>query len=325
MDHRSGDGFVCTRRDGDSAAGDISGSDGRDTKRRHAPGDPFEKLNRASFHLNDWIDRKVFAPSARSYKRHSSNGFQHVLNNFFVNLGEPVVAINDGLQLRPKRFLTTVFRFATNSTVGLAGFFDVAHQAGALHHDNGFGTTLGRYGVPAGPYLYVPLAGPSTVRDAFGFVVDSFGLDSFNWVGFKKVRVAAKLSHPAHYDNQNRIPYRNSIRLGLAAIQGVVERAGVDDDLNAIMSTATDPYSTFRSVYLQSRAKDIRESHWFHGAVPEYDSTDMPPDPADPKVEASPAAAQPSAPEAAPPAAAKPDPAPIRDPQSRASMLFLPD
>ncbi len=289
----------------------------------HTPGDPFERLNRASYHLNDWVDRKVFGPSARSYKRHSPNAVQHVLSNFFVNLGEPVVAVNDGLQLRPKRFLTTLFRFATNSTVGVAGFFDVAHNAGAVHHDNGFGTTLGRYGVPAGPYLYIPLVGPSTVRDSVGGGVDGFVLDPFNWVGIKKVHVAAKPGHPAHYDDQNRIPYRNTIRLGLGVVQGVVQRAGVEDDLNAIMSTATDPYSTFRSLYMQSRAAAIRDSHWFHGDVPEYDSTDMPPDPAGPKGDAAPGPVAASKPDVS--ASVQAQATSARAPQSRAAALFLPD
>lgn len=263
------------------------------TRTVRTPGDPFERMNRRFFAFNDRIDRMIFGPSARIYKRKAPNQVQHALHNFFVNLGEPVVAANDALQLRPKRTLTTLFRFVTNSTVGVAGFFDIAHNVGAVHHDNTFGTTLGRYGVPAGPYLYLPLVGPSDVRDTFGGAVDSYVIDPMNWVGYKKVKIHAPIGRK-HTDDQNRIPYRNTIRTGLSIVGGIVARAGVEDDLNAIMSTATDPYATFRSLYLQSRSAAVRDSRWRHSQVPDYDIPDMTVEPAGP-AQAQPSAAEPAA------------------------------
>jgi phospholipid-binding lipoprotein MlaA len=243
----------------------------------HIRGDPFEAMNRRFFNLNQRIDHAFLAPGARAYKRRAPGSFQRIVNNFFRNLSEPVVFANDGLQLRPKRVAISAFRFVTNSTVGVGGLFDVAVVAGAAHHDNGFGTTLGRWGVPPGPYLYLPLLGPSDLRDSFGDAVDGAVIDPMNWVGYHWVFEHAP-GKALHHDYQNRIPYRNIIRTGLAVAGGIAERANVDDDLDAIMSTATDPYATFRSLYLQSRAAAVRESHWFHGDLPDFDTPDIPAD-----------------------------------------------
>lgn len=250
------------------------------TSPRHAPGDPLESMNRRFYRLNDSFDRKYFGPTARYYKHKTPSAFQRLLHNFVTNFSEPVVIANDALQLRPKRTMISAFRFAVNSTVGVVGLFDVAKHAGAERHDNDFGITLGRYGVPSGPYLYVPFMGPSNVRDAFGAAVDGFLIDPLGWVGYEKVLEKA---HPprhltAYFHHEDEILHRDIIRAGEAGLGAIDMRARVDDDLNAMMATATDPYATIRSVYLQDRAAQIDQARWRHKMVPDFDTPADTPD-----------------------------------------------
>jgi phospholipid-binding lipoprotein MlaA len=239
-----------------------------------APGDPFERMNRGFFKFQDGFDRRFLGPTARAYKHKAPTTFQRMLHNFVTNFGEPVVVANDALQLRPKRAMTSAFRFVVNTTVGVAGLFDVAKKAGAEHHDNDFGITMGRYGIPSGPYLYVPLVGPSSVRDLFGAAVDGFVIDPLNWVGYENVVVEAhppKIPHRYSYQHDD-IPNRNIIRAGEAGLSAIDTRARVDEDLNEMMSTATDPYATMRSVYLQNRAAQVSQAHWRHSDLPDFET-----------------------------------------------------
>jgi iron complex outermembrane receptor protein len=205
--------------------------------RAGAPGDPAEKLNRTGYRVYEVLDKAIIRSLALGYQRITPEllrlGIEHVL----TNLHEPVVAANDLLQRRPKRSVETVARFAVNSTVGLLGLFDVATKIGLQHHDNGFALTLGRAGMHPGPYLFLPLGGPSTVRDAIGNGVDGL-MDPFHWL------VGSRLT---------------TLFVTRSVVSGLDQRASADTGLQALLADATDPYATLRSVYLQNQQAKIED------------------------------------------------------------------
>lgn len=215
-------------------------------RHRHAPGDPAEGVNRALFSIHQVLDRYLFRPVALAYKtvipKIVRRGIRHVISN----LTEPVVFVNDVLQLKPKRAVRTFTRFAVNSSLGIGGVLDVA-KAGALpHRANGFGNTLARYGVGPGPYLFLPLVGPTDLRDLIGGQADGLVLP-------------VAVGYP--FDSREYIIPR-------AVLGGLDARAEADADLKILLGGAADPYATLRSVYLQNRAAEIRAIRLGEGAAP---------------------------------------------------------
>lgn len=138
------------------------------------PRDPWEPMNRKIFAFDLAFARKVAVPIGRTYQRVAPKVVQSGIGNFSDNLTYPIVFVNDLLQGKLKPFLSDTGRFVLNSTVGLGGLFDPATQAGLRKHDNDFGITLGTWGAGPGPYLVLPFAGMSSVRDASGRVPDWF-------------------------------------------------------------------------------------------------------------------------------------------------------
>lgn len=139
------------------------------------PRDPWERTNRKIFAFDMTLARKVIIPFGRAYQRVTPKAVQTGVGNFSDNLRYPVVFLNDLFQGKIKLFLQDTGRFVMNSTVGLAGIFDPASRTGALpKNDNDFGITLGTWGAGPGPYLVLPFAGPSSVRDTGGKVPDFF-------------------------------------------------------------------------------------------------------------------------------------------------------
>ncbi len=136
------------------------------------PGDPLERMNRATHRFNTSIDRAVLRPVAVGYRDHVPRILQRGIDNFLTNLAFPTTIVNDLLQLKIKDTLIDLGRFTVNSTLGLAGILDPATHFGIPRNDEDFGQTLGRWGVPSGPYVVVPFLGPSTVRDAPSIYVD---------------------------------------------------------------------------------------------------------------------------------------------------------
>lgn len=199
------------------------------------PGDPWERANRADYAVEGVLDRHVIHPLARLYHKLTPDPIGRGVHNVLVNLSEPVVFINDVLQLRIKRAGVSGARFITNSTIGLLGLFDAAARAGLVHHDTEFGVTLGRYGMAPGPYMYVPLVGPTTARDFLGGALD-FLID------------------PTH-----RLKYAHRTQIGEArfVVSGLDIRVMTEDQLNTLLSAALDPYATLRSVYLQNKQGEI--------------------------------------------------------------------
>ena len=202
-------------------------------------------------------------------------GIRHV----FSNVGEPLVFANDMLQLKPKRAIKTVGRFLINSTIGIGGVLDVAktREFNLPHHDNSFGTTLGHYGLGPGPYIFLPLVGPSDFRD--------FG---------------AGIAQGQTYAFTIGTPFdRAEYRVSEAVLTGLDLRVESDGALKALLGGAIDPYATLRSAYLQDRAVSIAESHGAKAAAAsalDDPLTDPAVDPLkDPAAGAAPASATPAA------------------------------
>ena len=136
--------------------------------------DPWSGFNRGVYKFNDGLDRTVLKPTAKAYKAVTPNWLRGMTGRFFANLSYPATIVNQLLQGKPVLFLQDTGRFITNTTLGLGGLFDVADRMGMPSHDEDFGQTLAVWGVPSGPYLMLPLLGPSTLRDGPAKVPDYF-------------------------------------------------------------------------------------------------------------------------------------------------------
>jgi len=185
------------------------------------------------FALFESADRVAIRPAAIFYSRATPKPVQIGLRNAFQNLHEPIVFVNDVFQMRLKNAGVTLGRLAINTTVGFGGLFDPATTAGLAYHNNGFGDTLGRYGVPPGPYLFA--AGPSDVRDAIGSGVDIL-TDPFTWINFHG---------------------RLEFGVGRGVVTALDDRAQAEPQLKALQAMSTDEYASLRSLYLQNRAAEI--------------------------------------------------------------------
>jgi len=136
------------------------------------PADPFESYNRGMQGFNDAVDEAVLKPVATTYRDVVPSFMRTGVRNFFLNLGDAWSAVNHGLQGKAEPALNMTLRFAINSVFGIGGLLDIATEAGLERLPEDFGQTLGRWGVPPGPYLVLPLFGPSTVRDTAGLPLD---------------------------------------------------------------------------------------------------------------------------------------------------------
>ena len=242
-------------------------------------GDPLEGFNRTMFSIHQFLDRIAFRPLAMLYKTVVPKPLRTGIRHVFSNVGEPLVFANDMLQLKPKRAIKTIGRFLVNSTIGIGGVLDVAktREFNLPHHDNSFGTTLGHYGLGPGPYIFLPLVGPSDFRD--------FG---------------AGIAQGQTYAFTIGTPFdRAEYRVSEAVLTGLDLRVESDGALKALLGGAIDPYATLRSAYLQDRAVSIAESHGAKaGAAGALDDplTDPAADPlVDPAAGAAPASATPAA------------------------------
>lgn len=209
--------------------------------------DPLESMNRAVFNFNEMVYDKVFDPVARGYKRVTPDPVELVVGNFFSNLNEVVVITNSVLQLNYESALASSARLLVNTTFGIFGMIDIASDISAVSDINlnkrneDFGQTLGRYGVGSGPYIVLPLLGPSSVRDTVGIAVDSFFMDPVTQ-GVTGVFM-------------NGVPYLNTtaLRLPVAAARTVNARAQFLEQDKTLEEAALDKYEFVRDAYLQRR------------------------------------------------------------------------
>lgn len=197
--------------------------------------DPCEKTNRAFYNFDDDLDRKFIEPAANFYVKVVPEPVRTGLGNGINNLGYLNVILNDFLQGKWQQGLGDAGRMAVNSTVGIAGIFDVATKWHLPAHENDFGTTLGKWGVQPGPYLVLPLMGPATVRDTPGFVVAS-ATNPVTW-----------LSPPLYA----------TIPLGAAGAMD--RRSRVESAIRLRDTIAIDPYIFTRTAYLQYRDSLVHE------------------------------------------------------------------
>ena len=212
--------------------------------------DPLEKLNRFDYRISLAVDRFFIHPATMIYTHILPHPLRDGVHNAVGNFNEPIVFVNDVLQLRPRRALRTALRFLINTTLGIGGLFDVAKRPyiKLVHHENGFADTLGYYGIPAGPYIYLPVIGPSSPRDLVGGLADLV----------TQPRLLGKMVNP---DNDKPL-IKSSIQLGtygaaLYIAGGLDERDRNDDALRALKAGSVDPYAAMRAAWVQARAGEI--------------------------------------------------------------------
>ena len=204
------------------------------------PQDPWESMNRSVFEFNQTTDKYVIGPVAHGYQYITPDGVRSRIGNVSDNLMEPLNMVNSFMQGDFQGGMVSFWRFVLNSTIGLAGMNDVAGSAGLKYHHEDFGQTLAVWGVGDGPYVVLPLLGPSNLRDTGGRVTD-WVIDPVNWV----------------VDD-------TWTEVGIAVGQGLVERDRLDGVISDVNETSLDPYVTFRSMYRQHRAAQIAN----HGEGP---------------------------------------------------------
>lgn len=206
---------------------------------RHPKEDPLEGFNRTMFSIHMKLDKAIYRPLAMAHKSLLPKEARSGLRNFFTNLSEPVAFLNFLLQLKIGKAAETFARFGINSTLGIAGFFDIAKRDDFKlpHRDNGFGNTLARYGVGPGPYIFLPFMGPSTLRDLAAEPADGAVLP---------VAIGKPFS-------------RAEYQLATGILNGLDRRAEADPELKALLDGAVDPYATLRSAWLQNRAAEVAE------------------------------------------------------------------
>jgi phospholipid-binding lipoprotein MlaA len=196
------------------------------------PRDPYEGFNRAMFKFNDTVDEYALKPAATAYRNVLPSFVQTGVNNFFGNLADVWSAVNNLLQGKGEAGMSDVSRVALNSTLGIVGLFDIASEAGLQKHKEDFGQTLGNWGVPSGPYLMLPLLGPSTVRDTAALPLDIKG-DIWAY------------KEPVYIRNTG------------TAVRAVDQRANLLDASSLLEDAALDRYEFIRDGYLQRRESQI--------------------------------------------------------------------
>ena len=202
--------------------------------------DPFEDTNRKIFDFNQVVDRNVLVPVAKAYRTVLPDVVRDSIRDFLYNLREPLIFANDTLQADFERAGQTVARFVLNSTLGVGGLIDVAGRWGQLpYHEQDLGITLGVWGIPEGPYLVIPILGPSDPRDLGGQVAEGFG-DPFN-------KLVTGNPFTLYW-----IPF---VRGG---VSGIDQRSRYIETLADIERTSLDYYATIRSLYRQRRAALVR-------------------------------------------------------------------
>lgn len=219
--------------------------------------DPFENVNRSVYGFNESVDKAVIGPVARGYNQAVPKPARSGVSNFLANANEPVTFVNDILQAKPGRAAETLSRFIINSTVGLAGFIDVAGQSELERHTEDFGQTLAVWGVPMGPYFVAPLLGPSNLRDTIGGVVDN-AFDPLTWIEFGLSDLDIFLQG------------------GLTGATAIDTRAGLEEAFENLRAQP-EPYIALRRAYSNQRRSAISDgiiSDDIYDDLPDFDEFD---------------------------------------------------
>ncbi|MET3917836.1 phospholipid-binding lipoprotein MlaA [Variovorax sp. OAS795] len=200
------------------------------------PADPFEPFNRGVTSFNDTVDEAVLVPVATAYQRVLPSMVRTGVSNFFGNLGDVWSFANSVAQLKLQNSAETFMRVNVNTFFGLGGLLDIATEAGIDRHEEDFGQTLGRWGVGSGPYVVLPLLGPSTLRDTAALPVDRAG---------------------SVLGNMNDVAWRNS----LSVLEAVDTRAKYLRAGRLLDDAALDKYTFTRDAYLQHRQNDVYDGN----------------------------------------------------------------
>lgn len=211
--------------------------------------DPWESFNRDMFAVHESVDQAVLEPVARGYRAATPGFFRQGVRNFLRNLKSPVIFANDVLQAEFGRAGITATRFGVNTTVGIAGLFDPATGMGLERHDEDFGQTLAVWGVDAGPYLFIPLVGPTNVRDATGRVID-VAFDPFTYAEFEG---------------------DDAFRVTRGVLSGVSAREGLLETVDDVRANSIDPYVSFRSSYDLLRESAIQNGRTDVQDLPDFE------------------------------------------------------
>ncbi len=195
---------------------------------RASPNDPFEPFNRGVSRFNDGVDEAVLKPVATAYQNVTPRRVRTGVSNFFGNLGDLWSSVNSALQLKPQDAAENFMRFNVNTLLGLGGLLDIASELNIDRHKEDLGRTLAYWGVPSGPYLVLPLLGPSTVRDAVAIPVDALG-------------------NPLSYADGHT-------QTVLGALRVVEVRANLLRASSVLDEAALDKYSFTRDAFLQRRS-----------------------------------------------------------------------
>ncbi|MGV3743464.1 MAG: MlaA family lipoprotein [Burkholderiaceae bacterium] len=216
------------------------------------PDDPFEGYNRAMFEFNDKLDQAVLKPTAVAYRDTAPDAVQIAVGNFFENLSDVWTGANNLLQGKVEDGMNDLMRFSVNSTFGILGLIDIASPAGIPKHKQDFGTTLGVWGIPSGPFVMLPLMGPSTVRDTAALPVD-FQADPWSYVDPARTRYAG------------------------SALRLVDKRAAALDAFNLIEEAALDRYEFIRDAFMQRRENKVNQSKERGGGAALDDQSELQP------------------------------------------------
>lgn len=201
-----------------------------------SPKDPIEGFNRAVFAFNEGLDKVIIKPVAKGYEAVLPTPVRTGVTNFFGNIADVFIAINNLLQGKPGEAMSDVGRVLVNSTVGILGLFDVASEMGMEKHEEDFGQTFGKWGVGPGAYVVIPVFGPRTVRDTVGLVLDV------------KADPVANIDH---------VPSRNSALV----VRLIDNRANLLPADKVIEEAALDKYSYVRDGHLQRRRSLIHDGN----------------------------------------------------------------
>lgn len=218
--------------------------------------DPWEGFNRAMFGVHRAVDNAVLEPVARGYRVITPRPVRGGVRNFLRNLNAPVIFANDLLQGEFKRAGSTAGRFAINSTIGIAGILDPATSIGLERHEEDFGQTLAVWGVPSGPYLFIPLLGPSNIRDGAGRGVD-IALDPITWADFDDI---------------------DTFRVSRSVLGALSTREGLLDPIDQIEAQGGDLYITYRSAYEVARQAAIQNGRTDVQDLPDFELIDENPE-----------------------------------------------
>ena len=212
--------------------------------KNHDPKDPFEKFNRQIFAFNDFLDQKISEPVIKNYRNYIPKFLRRNLDNFVNNLSAPLSFVNSLLQLNGENAMASFSSFLINSTVGIFGIFDAAGAHNIHFNEEDFGQTMAKYGLPSGPYLMLPIIGPSNVRDFSGIAIEK----AVDPIAFN----VAKIGNKSDIINDT-----SAIAISVAKV--VSTRDALYDIINDIRDNSFDPYTTIKSAYIQRREALIKE------------------------------------------------------------------